>query len=344
MRKITYREVLKEALREEMRRDPRVFLLGEDIAQFGGSYKVTQGLLDEFGPERVRNTPISEAAIVGAAVGAALTGMRPVAELMYVDFSWIAMDQIANQAAKNRYMFGGKAKVPMVLRTQGGTGRSSAAQHAQSLEAWFIHIPGLKVVMPATPYDAKGLLKTAIRDDNPVIFIEHKLLYPETGEVPEEEVLVPLGVAEVKRAGEDVTVVAHSRMVHLALRAADRLAAEGISCEVVDPRTLDPLDVPAILRSVEKTSRLHPPGGGGAVLLRLGGGRPRGGGGPGLPGCPHPAGDRPGHPHALLPQAGALCGPERRAGHRRRPRGLRLAPKCTGRRVSPEWPGRATLP
>ena len=256
MRKITYREVLKEALREEMRRDPRVFLLGEDIAQFGGSYKVTQGLLDEFGPERVRNTPISEAAIVGAAVGAALTGMRPVAELMYVDFCGIAMDQIANQAAKNRYMFGGKAKVPMVLRTQGGTGRSSAAQHAQSLEAWFIHIPGLKVVMPATPYDAKGLLKTAIRDDNPVIFIEHKLLYPETGEVPEEEVLVPLGVAEVKRAGEDVTVVAHSRMVHLALRAADRLAAKGISCEVVDPRTLDPLDVPAILRSVEKTSRL----------------------------------------------------------------------------------------
>ncbi len=256
MRKITDREALREALREEMRRDPRVFLLGEDIAQFGGSYKVTQGLLDEFGPERVRNTPISEAAIVGAAVGAALTGMRPVAELMYVDFSGIAMDQIANQAAKNRYMFGGKALVPMVLRTQGGAGRSSAAQHAQSLEAWFIHIPGLKVVMPATPYDAKGLLKTAIRDDNPVIFIEHKLLYPETGEVPEEEYLVPLGVAEVKRAGEDVTVVAHSRMVHLALRAADRLAAEGISCEVVDPRTLDPLDTSTILRSVEKTSRL----------------------------------------------------------------------------------------
>ncbi len=256
MRKITYREALKEALREEMRRDPRVFLLGEDIAQFGGSYKVTQGLLDEFGPERVRNTPISEAAIVGAAVGAALTGMRPVAELMYVDFSGIAMDQIANQAAKNRYMFGGKALVPMVLRTQGGAGRSSAAQHAQSLEAWFIHIPGLKVVMPATPYDAKGLLKTAIRDDNPVVFIEHKLLYPETGEVPEEEYLVPLGVADVKRAGEDVTVVAHSRMVHLALRAADRLAADGISCEVVDPRTLDPLDSATILRSVEKTSRL----------------------------------------------------------------------------------------
>lgn len=256
MRKITYREALKEALRDEMRRDPRVFLLGEDIAQFGGSYKVTQGLLDEFGPERVRNTPISEAAIVGAAVGAALTGMRPVAELMYVDFSGIAMDQIANQAAKNRYMFGGKAKVPMVLRTQGGTGRSSAAQHAQSLEAWFIHIPGLKVVMPATPYDAKGLLKSAIRDDNPVVFIEHKLLYPETGEVPEEEYLVPLGVAEVKRAGDDVTVVAHSRMVHLALRAADRLLADGISCEVVDPRTLDPLDSATILRSVEKTSRL----------------------------------------------------------------------------------------
>lgn len=256
MRKITYREALREALREEMRRDPRVFLLGEDIAQFGGSYKVTQGLLDEFGPERVRNTPISEAAIVGAAVGAALTGMRPVAELMYVDFSGIAMDQIANQAAKNRYMFGGKARVPMVLRTQGGTGRSSAAQHAQSLEAWFIHIPGLKVVMPATPADAKGLLKSAIRDDNPVIFIEHKLLYPEVGEVPEGESLVPLGVADVKRPGQDVTVVAHSRMVLLSLRVADRLAAEGISCEVVDPRTLDPLDTATILRSVEKTSRL----------------------------------------------------------------------------------------
>jgi pyruvate/2-oxoglutarate/acetoin dehydrogenase E1 component len=256
MRKLTYREALREALREEMQRDPAVFLLGEDIAEFGGSYKVTEGLLAEFGPERVRNTPISEAAIVGAALGAALMGMRPVAEIMYVDFMSIAMDQIVNQAAKVKYMFGGKARVPLVIRTQGGAGRSSGAQHAQSLEAWFVHVPGLKVVMPSTPADAKGLLKSAIRDDNAVIFIEHKLLYAVQGEVPEGEYLVPLGVAEVKRPGRDVTVVATSRMVQVALAVADRLAADGVEVEVVDPRTLAPLDEATILASVRKTHRL----------------------------------------------------------------------------------------
>jgi pyruvate/2-oxoglutarate/acetoin dehydrogenase E1 component len=256
MREISYRQALQEALREEMQRDESVFLLGEDIAEFGGSYKVTAGLLDEFGSERVRNTPISEAAIVGAALGAALVGMRPVAELMYVDFSAIAMDQIVNQVAKVRYMFGGKAKASLVIRTQGGAGRSSAAQHAQSLEAWFMHVPGLKIAQPSTPYDAKGLLKTAIRDDNPVMFLEHKLLYPVQGPVPEEEYLLPFGQADIKRAGADVTVVATSRMVHRALGAAETLAAEGIDAEVIDPRTLNPLDEDTILHSVRKTQRL----------------------------------------------------------------------------------------
>ena len=256
MRKITYREAVVEALREEMKRDERVYLLGEDIGEFGGSYKTTQGLLQEFGKERVRNTPISEAAIVGCALGSALLDMRPVAELMYIDFSGIAMDQIANQMAKVKYMFGGKAKVPVVIRTQGGTGRSSAAQHAQSLEAWFVHVPGLKVVMPSTAYDCKGLLKAAIRDDNPVFFIEHKLLYTTTSEIPEEDYIVPLGKADVKREGSDCTIVATSRMVHFALDAADRLAAEGIQCEVVDPRTLSPLDEETILSSVGKTNKL----------------------------------------------------------------------------------------
>jgi pyruvate/2-oxoglutarate/acetoin dehydrogenase E1 component len=256
MRKITYREGVVEALREEMRRDERVYCLGEDIAEFGGSYKTTQGLLQEFGKERVRNTPISEAAIVGAALGSALLGMRPVAELMYIDFSGIAMDQIVNQTAKVKYMFGGKAKVPVVIRTQGGTGRSSAAQHAQSLEAWFVHVPGLKVVQPSTAYDVKGLLKAAIRDDNPVFFIEHKLLYTTTSEIPEEDYIIPLGKADVKRQGSDVTIVATARMVHFSLAAADRLAAEGIECEVVDPRTLSPLDEETILASVGKTNKL----------------------------------------------------------------------------------------
>ena len=256
MRELTYRDALNEALREEMARDGDVFLLGEDIAEFGGSYKVTQGLMEEFGRERVRNTPISEQAIVGAALGAALIGMRPVAELMYIDFSGVAMDQIVNQVAKVRYMFGGKANTSLVLRTQGGAGRSSAAQHAQSLEAWFVHVPGLKVVMPSTPYDAKGLLKSAIRDDDPVFFIEHKMLYAETGPVPEEEYLIPLGRADVKREGRDATIVSTSRMIHRSLQAAEVLAGEGIEVEVVDPRTLFPLDRETILASIRKTSRL----------------------------------------------------------------------------------------
>jgi pyruvate/2-oxoglutarate/acetoin dehydrogenase E1 component len=253
-----YREALCEALREELARDERVFLLGEDIADpFGGSYKVTLGLSTEFGPERVRNTPISEEAIVGAALGAALTGLRPVAEIMYVDFMTLCMDMVVNQAAQIRYMSGGQVKVPMVIRTQGGAGRSSAAQHAKSLEAWFCHIPGLKVVMPATAYDAKGLLKAAIRDDNPVIFLEHKMLTLSTRKeaVPDEDYVVPLGVAEVRREGEHVTAVATSRMVERTLAAADMLAEEGISVEVVDPRTLVPLDENAILTSVAKTNR-----------------------------------------------------------------------------------------
>ena len=256
VREILYREAIIEAMAEEMARDKNVFLLGEDIAQFGGSYKTTVGLLDKFGPERVRNTPIAEQGIVGTALGAALMGLRPVAELMYIDFSAVAMDQIVNQVAKVRYMFGGKAKTALVIRTQGGAGRSSAAQHAQSLEAWFVHVPGLKVVMPSTPYDAKGLLKSAIRDDDPVFFIEHKLLYLQKGPVPEEEYTVPLGVAEVKREGRDATIVATSSMVGKSLQAAEELAKEGISCEVVDPRTLFPLDKETILASVRKTGRL----------------------------------------------------------------------------------------
>jgi len=256
MRKITYRAALREGLREEMQKDECVFLLGEDIAEFGGTYKVTQGLLEEFGQARVRNTPISEAAIAGAALGAALLGMRPVAEIMYIDFSTIAMDQIVNQIAKVRYMFGGKAKASLVIRTQGGAGRSSAAHHAQSLEAWYTHIPGLKVVMPCTPYDVKGLIKSSIRDDNPIIFIEHKLLYNEEGPVPEEEYVIPIGKADIKREGKDVTIVATSRMVMRALRAAESLSEDGIEAEVVDPRTLVPLDEETILQSIKKTGRL----------------------------------------------------------------------------------------
>jgi pyruvate/2-oxoglutarate/acetoin dehydrogenase E1 component len=257
MREITYREALTEALREEMLRDETVFLLGEDIADpFGSAYKVTLGLSSEFGTDRVIQTPISELGFVGAGVGAALTGMRPVVELMYIDFSGLAMDQIANQAAKIRYMSGGQATVSFVLRTQGGLGRSSAAHHAQSLEAWFLHTPGLLVCMPATPYDAKGLLKTAIRLDDPVIFIEHKLLYNTKGPVPEETYTIPFGSAEVKREGTDCTVVATSMTVLKALKAAEALEQEAISVEVVDPRTLFPLDIDTIVQSVAKTSRL----------------------------------------------------------------------------------------
>ncbi len=257
---------------EEMNRDQNVVILGEDIAVFGGAYRVTDGLLEMFGEERVCDTPISEIAIAGAAIGASMTGLRPVAEFQFNDFMACAMDQICNQAAKIRFMMGGQVKVPIVMRAPiGATGR--AAQHSQSLEAWFMHTPGLKVVMPSTPYDAKGLLKTAIRDDNPVVFLEHKMLYGAASPggkaktavdklgaafkpAPEEEYTIPFGVADIKRSGSDVTVVATSLMVHRSLKAAEQLATEGIELEVIDPRTLVPLDKEAILKSVEKTGRL----------------------------------------------------------------------------------------
>lgn len=255
-RVITYAKALNEALREEMLQDERVFLMGEDIAAHNGPFRVTEGLFKEFGTKRVRDTPLSEAAIAGAAAGAAVTGLRPVAEIMFIDFSTLATDQIINQAAKMRYMFGGKIRVPVVYRTQGGAGRGNAAQHSQSLEAWYVHIPGLWVVQPSTPYDAKGLLKSAIRNDNPIIFIEHKGLYFTKGPVPEEEYTLPLGVADIKRKGDDVTIFATSKMVLVALEAAEELARQGISCEVVDPRTLKPLDMETLLGSVRKTHRL----------------------------------------------------------------------------------------
>ena len=255
MREIAYTQALSEVLSEEMERDEAVFLIGEDIGAFGGVFGITKGFVERFGERRVRQTPICESAMIGTAVGAAMTGLRPVAEIMYVDFVTVAMDQIANQAAKLRYMSGGQVTMPLVIRTQGGDGSAEAAQHSQSLEAWFVHVPGLKVVMPATPYDAKGLLKAAIRDDNPVMFIEHKLLYSEKQTVPEGEWLVPLGEAEVKSEGDDITVVATSLMVHRTLKAAEALSGE-ISVEVIDPRTLVPLDIEAILKSVEKTGRL----------------------------------------------------------------------------------------
>ena len=257
MRRISLRDALNEALFEEMRRDKTVFLLGEDIGRhWEGAFKVTKGLAKEFGDERVRDTPISESAIVGAAVGAAITGMRPVAEIMFGDLTTLAMDQIANQAAKIRYMFGGQVAVPLVVRTPFGGGVNIAAHHSQSLEAWFMHVPGLLVGVPSTPYDAKGLLKTAIRGDNPVMFCEHKLLYPIEGEVPEEEYVLPFGLAEVKREGADVTIVATMFMVHKSLEAAMTLEKEGLSVEVIDPRTLVPLDKDAIKASVKKTGRL----------------------------------------------------------------------------------------
>jgi pyruvate/2-oxoglutarate/acetoin dehydrogenase E1 component len=253
----TYREAIIEALAEEMRREESVVLIGEDVGRFGGAMGATKGLFQEFGPGRVIDTPISEAAIVGSALGMALTGQRPIAELMFIDFSGVCMDQIVNQVAKVRYMLGGQVKVPLVIRSQGGAGKGYAAQHSQSLEAWFTHVPGLKVVMPATPRDAKGLLKSAIRDDNPVMFIEHKLLYNMKGEVPEDpEFLIPLGVAEVKREGSDLTIVSHSRQVLNCLEAAEELAGHGIEAEVIDLRTLRPMDFEAVKASVEKTGRL----------------------------------------------------------------------------------------
>ncbi len=257
MRKVTYRDALREALREEMARDPSVFLLGEDIGRcWGGAFKVTDGLAEEFSEERVRDTPISESAIVGTGVGAAITGMRPVVEIMFGDLTALAMDQIANQAAKIRYMFGGQATCPLVIRTPFGAGVNIASHHSQSLEAWFMHVPGLYVAVPSTPYDAKGLLKAAIRGDNPILFCEHKLLYPMEGEVPEEEYTVPFGTADIKKEGSDVTIVATLYMVHLALRAAEVLEKQGVNVEVVDPRTLTPLDKQAIIRSVKKTGRI----------------------------------------------------------------------------------------
>lgn len=256
MREITYLEALRESMSQIMRENEDVFMLGEDIGVYGGAFGVSRGMIEEFGPERIRNTPISESAIAGAAVGAALTGMRPILELQFSDFITIAMDQIVNQAAKIRYMYGGKGKVPMVVRTPAGSGTGAAAQHSQSLEAWMTHIPGLKVIQPSTAYDAKGLLRAAIEDDNPVIFYEHKLLYRTKGHVPEEPYTLPIGKADVKRAGTDVTVVATSIMVHKALEAAELLEKEGIQIEVIDPRTLVSLDIETIVESVKKTSRL----------------------------------------------------------------------------------------
>jgi pyruvate/2-oxoglutarate/acetoin dehydrogenase E1 component len=255
-RTIMFREALNEALREEMRRDPTIFLMGEGIAERGGSYKVTVGLLEEFGPRRVIDTPISEASFVGAGVGAAIAGMRPVVEILFADFTLLAMDQIINQAAKFRFMTGGAGRVPLVIRTQGGAGNGLAAQHSQSLEALFYHVPGLKLAVPSTPRDAKGLMKTALRGEDPVLFMEHKLLYMTAGEVPEEEFLIPFGQAEIRRPGRDVTVVAWSNMLPRCLEAAASLATEGIDAEIIDPRTLVPLDKDRLLESVRKTQHV----------------------------------------------------------------------------------------
>jgi pyruvate dehydrogenase E1 component beta subunit len=255
MPEVTYREAVRDALAQALRDDESVFLMGEDIAEMGGSMAVTQGLLDEFGPARVRNTPISEMAIVGSGIGAAMQGMRPIVEIMYEDFLTLSMEQLVNQAAKHRTMSGGQLTVPLTIRTQGGAGWSPGAQHAQQLEAWFVHVPGLKVVFPSTPEDVRGLLWSSIYDDNPVVFFEHRTLYPVKGEVPDELEPIPLGKARVHREGEDVTVVATGRLVHEALKAAEEAESEGISVEVVDPRTLLPLDEEAIVSSVRKTTR-----------------------------------------------------------------------------------------
>jgi acetoin:2,6-dichlorophenolindophenol oxidoreductase subunit beta len=255
MPQMTYREAVRDAMSEAMRGDDDVFIMGEDIAEMGGSMGVTQGMLDEFGPERVRNTPISEMAIVGAGIGAAIAGMRPIVEIMYQDFTTLAMEQLVSQAAKHRYMSGGQIKVPLTVRTQGGAGWSPGAQHAQQLEAWFVHVPGLKVVFPSTPEDVRGLLWSSIYDDNPIIFFEHRTLYGIKGDVPDDIDGIELGKARVHRQGEDVTVVATGRLVHEALAAAEEAEKDGISVEVVDPRTLQPLDEETIVESVKKTNR-----------------------------------------------------------------------------------------
>ena len=256
MPELTYADALREALREEMLRDPSVVLMGEEIGIFEGVYKVTRGLLKEFGPQRVMDTPISEAAIAGAAIGAALAGLKPVAEIMYMDFLPIALDQIATQAAKMHFMSGGKLKVPMVLRTQYSLGRVHGAQHSQFFPSMLFQVPGLKVVLPSTPHDAKGLLKAAIRDENPVVFIESGVLYKAKGPVPDGEYMIPLGQCDVKKSGDDITIVAVSRVVTEALAAAAKLEAQGIMAEVIDPRTIQPLDLATILASVKKTGRL----------------------------------------------------------------------------------------
>lgn len=255
-RVIEFREALNEALLEEMGHDPNVFIMGEDVGKYGGVLKISRGVHEKFGEKRAVDTPIAEEGFTSIGIGAALAGLRPIVEIMYIDFSTLATDPIINQAAKARYMFGGKARVPIVIRTQGGAGRGNAAQHSQSLEAWYVHIPGLIVIQPSTPYDAKGLLKSAIRDDNPIIFIENKLLYNTKGPVPEEEYTIPIGKADIKREGKDLTIVATSRMVLFALNAAEKLAEEGIDAEVVDPRTLKPLDMETISDSIKKTHRL----------------------------------------------------------------------------------------
>jgi len=255
MREIRYYEALIEAMAEEMRRDERVFLMGEDIGLFGGTFRATEGLMAEFGSRRVRDTPIAEAGIVGLALGAAFAGLRPVPELMTMNFAIVAMDQIINHVAKMRYMFGGAFELPITIRAPGGGGTQKGAQHSHSIESWFVNAPGIRVVIPSTPYDAKGLLKTSIRTDDPVLFVEHELLYSTKGPVPEEEYLIPLGEAEVKRPGADITLIAWSRMVHLALKAAESLAEEGIDAEVLDLRSLDPLDWDAVYTSVARTRR-----------------------------------------------------------------------------------------
>lgn len=252
---LTYRDALNQALREEMRRDPAVFLMGEEVGVYQGAYKVSRGLLEEFGPERVVDTPITELGFAGIGVGAAMAGLRPVVEFMTWNFALLAIDQIVNSAAKMLYMSGGQVPIPIVFRGPGGSALQLAAQHSQSFEAWYANVPGLKVVAPSNPADAKGLLKSAIRDNNPVVFVEGEMMYNTKGEVPDGEHVVPLGVADVKREGTDVTIVAHAKMVALALKAAEEMAKDGISAEVVDPRTIRPLDVPTIAASVRKTNR-----------------------------------------------------------------------------------------
>ncbi len=256
MKEITYAQAINEAMSEEMRRDPDVFLMGEDIGAYCGAFGVTRGMQDEFGPDRIMETPIAEQGYVGAAIGAAMVGMRPIAEVMFSDFLTVCFDEIVNEAAKHRFMFGGSVKIPLVVRTASGAGTGAAAHHSQSLEGLFCHFPGLKVVVPSTPYDAKGLLKSAIRDDNPVVFFEQKRLYRTKGMVPEEDYTIPLGVADIKREGKDCTIVTYGRMVHMCLEAAEELSKDGIDVEVIDLRTLLPLDVDAITNSVKKTEHV----------------------------------------------------------------------------------------